>query len=72
MSEDRSCLRKELRDDRHGWQVVHNLSRDFPIDAAELDVIEAFLMPLVNAVLSQESTDVDSGHDPPKHDLAPL
>jgi hypothetical protein len=32
--------------------VVDDLLRDDPVSASELDAVEAFLMPVVNAILS--------------------
>jgi hypothetical protein len=40
------------RSDRRTWRVVDNLDRH-PVTPAELDAVEAFLMPLVNALLER-------------------
>jgi hypothetical protein len=39
-------------DDGHSWRVIDDLARDCPVTPAELDAVEAFLMPLVNALLA--------------------
>jgi hypothetical protein len=39
-------------DDGHTWRVVDDLAHDCPVTPAELDAIEAFLMPLVHALLA--------------------
>jgi hypothetical protein len=40
------------RGDRRIWRVVDNLE-SCPVTPAELDAVEAFLMPLVNALLER-------------------
>jgi hypothetical protein len=35
--------------------VVDDLAHDLPVTAAELDAVEAFLVPLVNALLSDQT-----------------
>jgi hypothetical protein len=45
----RSC------DDRPAWRVVDDLAHDCPVTSAELDAVEAFLMPLVHALLADRS-----------------
>jgi hypothetical protein len=42
-------------DDRPVWRVVDDLAHDCPVTPAELDAIEAFLMPLVHALLADRS-----------------
>ena len=42
-------------DDRPAWRVVDDLAHDCPVTSAELDAVEAFLMPLVHALLASES-----------------
>ena len=42
-------------DDSHTWRVVDDLARDCPVTPAELDAVEAFLMPLVHALFAGES-----------------
>jgi hypothetical protein len=42
-------------DDRPAWRVVDDLAHDCPVTPAELDAIEAFLMPLVHALLADTS-----------------
>ena len=39
-------------DDGCTWRVVDNLAHDCPVTPAELDAVEAFLMPLVHALLA--------------------
>jgi len=39
-------------DDGHSWRVVDDLAHDCPVTPAELDAVEAFLMPLVHALLA--------------------
>jgi hypothetical protein len=41
-----------LDDDRQTWRVVDDLPRVDCIDPAELDAVEAFLMPQLSAILS--------------------
>jgi hypothetical protein len=41
-----------LCDDGHAWRVVDDLAHDHPVTPAELDAVEAFLMPLVHALLA--------------------
>jgi hypothetical protein len=45
---------REACDDRQ-WRVVDDLDCGCPVTAAELDAVEAFLMPLVHALLSDEA-----------------
>jgi hypothetical protein len=42
-------------DDGPTLRVVDDLAHDYPIAAAELDAVEAFLMPLVHALLAERS-----------------
>jgi hypothetical protein len=42
-------------DDGHTWRVVDDLAHDCPVIPAELDAVEAFLMPLVHALLADRS-----------------
>jgi hypothetical protein len=39
-------------EDGHSWHVVDDLARDCSVTPAELDAVEAFLMPLVHALLA--------------------
>ncbi|WP_095089995.1 hypothetical protein [Mesorhizobium sophorae] len=64
MNKDRLHARKELSGDRQVWRVVDDFPTDIPIGAAELDAVEAFLMPLVNAILRGDQT----GHHDDDHD----
>jgi hypothetical protein len=38
------------------WRVVDALALDHPITPAELDAVEAFLMPLVHALLADDTS----------------
>jgi hypothetical protein len=44
-----------LCNDGHSWRVVDDLAHDHPVTPAELDAVEAFLMPLVHALLADGS-----------------
>jgi hypothetical protein len=48
-----------LDDDCQAWRVVDDLRRVDCIDPAELDAVEAFLMPHLNAILSGDTTSVE-------------
>ena len=39
-------------DDGHSWLVIDDLAHDCPVTPAELDAVEAFLMPLVHALFA--------------------
>jgi len=54
--------------DSHTWRVVDDLARDHPVTPAELDAVEAFLMPLVHALLA-DAPDIRRGKTTP--DTAP-
>ena len=41
-----------LGEDGHSWRVIDDLAHDCPVTPAELDAVEAFLMPLVHALLA--------------------
>ncbi len=43
---------EDLQDENHAWRVVDDFACPHPIDPAELDAVEAFLMQVVNAILS--------------------
>jgi hypothetical protein len=43
---------EDIHDESHTWRVVDDFGCPHPIDPAELDAVEAFLMPVVNAILS--------------------
>jgi hypothetical protein len=60
MGKVRHRSKKTLCDARRAWRVVDNFPADFPITAAELDAIEAFLMPLVKVIFSNEVTGATS------------
>jgi hypothetical protein len=47
----RSAAHKDTCDERQ-WRVVDNLDCGCPVTVAELDAVEAFLMPLVHALLA--------------------
>jgi hypothetical protein len=42
----------------HTWRVVADLARDCPVTPAELDAVEAFLMPLVHALFADRTDKV--------------
>jgi hypothetical protein len=50
----KSCRKsgEDIHDEDRARRVVDDFARDQPIDPAELDAVEAFLMPVVNAILS--------------------
>ena len=56
-------------EDGHSWRVVDDLARDCPVTPAELDAVEAFLMPLVHALLA-DTSDTQPGKTNP--DTAPM
>ena len=60
---------KALCDDSHSWHVVDDLAHDCPVTPAELDAVEAFLMPLVHALLA-DAPDTQRGKINP--DTAPI
>jgi hypothetical protein len=45
--------RKPSSDDDQPLLVIDDLARDCPVTPAELDAVEAFLMPLVHALLAE-------------------
>jgi hypothetical protein len=45
-------------EDGHSWHVVDDLARDCPVTPAELDAVEAFLMPLVRILLADRTDKV--------------
>jgi hypothetical protein len=50
-----SSVRQQARgpvDDDHAWRVVDDLTRPQHIEPAELDAIEAFLIPQLTPILS--------------------
>jgi hypothetical protein len=51
-------------DDGPLWRVVDDVAHNCPVTPAELDAVEAFLMPLVHALLA-ETTDTPSGKTNP-------
>ena len=65
MSEVRGA-EETLHGDGQSWRVVDDLAHDRPVTPAELDAIEAFLMPLVHALLADES-DTQPGKTNPRH-----
>jgi hypothetical protein len=54
MSKVRKCANSSC-DDGRIWCVVDDLAHDCPVTPAELDAVEAFLMPLVRALLADGS-----------------
>ncbi len=59
MRKDRQPARQDANDARETWRVVDDFPADIAIGAAELDAVEAFLMPLVNAILRGEPVHLD-------------
>jgi Resolvase, N terminal domain len=53
-----SAVRKtdSLCSEGHLWRVVDDLTYEHPVTLAELDAVEAFLMPLVHALLAMTQT----------------
>jgi hypothetical protein len=51
-----SCCKssEEIHDEGRTWRVIDDFAFPHPIDPAELDAVEAFLMHIVNAILSGE------------------
>lgn len=70
MRKDRLRQRTESTGDRHTWRIVDDFPADIPVGASELDVVDAFLMPLLSAVLSGDATGKDSA-DPLPGPAAP-
>ena len=60
---------KTLCEDSHPWRVVDDLAHDRPITPAELDAVEAFLMPLVHTLLADASATQPGKTNP---DTAPI
>jgi hypothetical protein len=56
-------------EDGHSWHIVDDLARDCPVTPAELDAVEAFLMPLVHALLADRS---DTQPEKTNSNTAPL
>ena len=56
-------------DDGQPWHVVDDLAHDCPVTPAELDAVEAFLMPLVHALLA-DAPHIQPGKTNP--DTAPI
>jgi hypothetical protein len=52
-------------EDGHSWHVVDDLARDCPVTSAELDAVEAFLTPLVHALLA-DTSDTQPGKTTPE------
>jgi hypothetical protein len=52
----KSCRKsaEDIRDESHTWRVIDDFARPHPIDPAELDAVEAFLMPLVHTLLATD------------------
>lgn len=55
MERVRHPSRQATGGDRRTWRVVDDFPSEVPVGPAELDAVEAFLMPLVNAILSGET-----------------
>lgn len=59
MGKVRHPSKQATGDDRRTWRVVDDFPSEIPIGPAELDAVEAFLMKLVNAILSGVPCDTD-------------
>ncbi len=59
MGKIRNSSQNGARDDRQVWRVVDDFAPDLAIDPAELDAVEAFLVPLVNAILFDDDNSGD-------------
>jgi hypothetical protein len=57
-------------EDGHSWHVVDDLARDCSVTPAELDAVEAFLMPLVHALLA-DTSDTQPGKTTPDTSSTP-
>jgi hypothetical protein len=57
-------------DDDPIWRVVDDLARDYPVTPAELDAVEAFLMPLVHALLA-DAPHIQPGKTNPETESTP-
>ena len=55
---------KRPNDGSAAWRVVNDLAHAHPVTAAELDAVEAFLMPMLNAPLSKETRITPGKTDP--------
>jgi hypothetical protein len=53
-----------LRGDGHSWRVIDDIAHDHPVTSSELDAVEAFLMPLLKALLA-DAPDIQSGKTNP-------
>jgi hypothetical protein len=49
------------------WRIIDDLDETMPISEAELDALEAFLAPLISAILAGET--VQSEDRPKDYDL---
>jgi hypothetical protein len=56
--------------DSHAWRVVDDLARNHPVTPAELDAVEAFLMPLVHALLA-DAPHIQPGKTNPETESTP-
>ena len=61
--------REKLCDDGHSWRLVDDLAHNCPVTPAELDAVEAFLMPLVHALLADASNTQPGKTNP---EIAPI
>ena len=59
MDGDRHIHRQKAKGE-DGWRVIDDFPKDMPVDGAELDAIEAFLMPLVRQILGEQPGDNSS------------
>jgi len=51
MDKDGLTSIQKLSGEGSGWRIVDDSLANLPVGAAELDSIEAFLMPLLNAIV---------------------
>ncbi len=52
MRKDWHQPQRHSTEDMAAWRVVDDFPDDVPVTPAELDAVEAFLMPLVNAIMA--------------------
>ena len=57
------------KSDEREWRVVDDLAHEYPVTAVELDAVEAFLMPLVHALLADAASNQPGKTNP---DIAPM
>jgi hypothetical protein len=69
MNRDTPDLLEELRGREQAWRVLDDFDEDVPVTPAELDVLQAFLMAAVNAIMTDQKTAADNTPDsePPQN-----